>query len=352
MLEFTNSIQENEVIDNQLKFIKIEIHNNDNKKNSKKCEEDEYDYENETINVPNVNVSGIKNPKFPKMVNENKMRDENNFKKKEKNFKKTDSIQNYFYRSIDTNNEGIEINWLKNIKKNAKLDNEIIKSSEENINDDIDINDSVNHKIKTPNINLIKNVNPLLTKNFCENKNENDYIDININYDLCYNKYSDNIKRFSNNKKNLDKNNSYNDNQLKNVNKGGNKKILQEKIYKCNNLNKVSNNENKINIFEKNSKKSRSFEFKKEIENFFKNTFEEDKIKETLILNSEEIREFIKFKDWKNRFGNFMDKIRKLTKRFYTIISLINQSYNWIKKRYLGDNLKRIKKSYKLKKEM
>ena len=108
-----------------------------------------------------------------------------------------------------------------------------------------------------------------------------------------------------------------------------------------------------------NSKKSRSktVDSLKELEIFNSNHSNLKKkhskvSKETLILKPDDIKELIQFKDWKNRFGIFMDKIRKLIHRFYTTLTLINDSYSWIEKRYLGENLKRIKKSIVLKHEV
>lgn len=74
--------------------------------------------------------------------------------------------------------------------------------------------------------------------------------------------------------------------------------------------------------------------------------------KETIIFNQEDILEYLHFKEWKKKIGVFFDKIKELMLNFTSCLNIIDQSYSWIQKRFLKDNLKRIKKSYKTKSEM
>jgi len=73
--------------------------------------------------------------------------------------------------------------------------------------------------------------------------------------------------------------------------------------------------------------------------------------KEKFIFNKDDILEFLKFKEMKKNLKMFFEKLKDLIINFTSCINIIDQSYSWIQKRYLTENLKRITRSYKEKKK-
>jgi len=73
--------------------------------------------------------------------------------------------------------------------------------------------------------------------------------------------------------------------------------------------------------------------------------------RETIIFNPEDILDFVHFKEWRKKAKVFFDRLKDLIVNFSSCLNTIDQSYSWIQKRFLKENLKRIKKSHKSKLE-
>jgi len=73
--------------------------------------------------------------------------------------------------------------------------------------------------------------------------------------------------------------------------------------------------------------------------------------RETIIFNQEDILDYLHFKESRKKIKLFFDKLKDLIVNFSACLNTIDQSYSWIQKRFLKDNLKRIKKSHKVKRE-
>jgi hypothetical protein len=353
------------------------------------------DTENNLYNINNNNNNSKKTQENPNKLNNNN--DNNNININTNNNNNNNNCTSTFDKSKNKLKEFIEN--IKNDNNNNFINTNINISQDDILMEEDILFSEINDNLKTPNINSI-NSNRFLSKSKEKEFNiKNEEISPlrknkvkfnNTNNNNCNENYPNKVKSDKEKEK---ENNNYNSNYY-NLIKFNSKKSRDSKydysiISNTNNFINSSNTFNENNEFsdEKNTqlkkkidisaenldinksrsksvfeskieyiRKNKSNDFTKDKDNEFNinsnlkrhNTISQ---KDKIIFNKEDIIEFLKFKEMKKNLKLFFEKLKDLFFNFTSCISILDQSYSWIQKRYLKENLKRITRSYKEKKK-
>ncbi len=356
-LESTQKIKNENIKDDYFFASKHAIENSNDDKLS---EEDITICEiNENLKTPNINMKTISNHFLNNKSHQTNQNNKNteNFNIKRKTIK---------FNDINSNDKQNRINDTINfIKYNSKNENNItinnivnksnsisVYNSNENIQNLLINENEKNHETIDTNINIINNnfENGNIEKIVFKNKDKlktNELIN-NLTSKQNKNQYE------TSNCKNFNNLNDYNFKMSKNKNDE-----LHPRDFYYSNINNINgaeneiynNNLNKIKASSECLVSSRSKSVDPSINNNEIGIKKKVSLrqKETIIFNQEDIVDYLHFKEWRKKIKLFFDKLKELIFNFSAYLFTIDQSYSWIQKRFLKENLKRIKKSHKAK---
>lgn len=287
-------------------------------------------------------------------------------------FKSKSDLSNYNSKNNELSRKSNSVsnfNSNENLQNLLVASNKIYKAKTNNFtnNDTNEDYDNINFK-KKDNFNIFNSGNSNQTSN---NDNNNDR-SINENFNSkgtnTLNKYS-----YTNNSNN--NNNNFNVNNIKLINKNTplNESSTNEFHFDCRPSRIYNGNFSNVSDLKGFNSNGNEKENLKKMKSCSENIgsvrsrtadpFKDDvglgmkrkttlRQKETIIFNQEDILDFLHFKEWRKKMKMFFDKLKDLIVNFSSCLYTIDQSYSWIQKRFLKENLKRIKKSHKKKKEM
>lgn len=276
---------------------------------------------NDKIPTPNVNIVNSNThfiQDFSQLKGSENIKSENN---DSNNIDNNNLIRKVTFKFNSHNNQAVPTNKIYN-NYNSNLS--------KNMNDNSDSTNYVNNNI----YKTMKNINKSISVDGLQN----------LNIENCLNYESINNSSFKNVKNNLDIQSPY---AIKNILQNNKNEFQLEINHENSNVLKRRQSESIPS-----SSRSKAFDQIKDNDptiNLKRKTSLRQR--ETIIFNQEDILEFLYFKEWKKKFIHFLKKMKDLILVFSNCLHTVDQSYSWIQKRFLKENLNRIKKSHKASKQ-